>query len=95
MVLITVLASMLSIIYDAKWLAVLGIIGGFLTPVLLSTGQDNQIVLMPISPFFLFLAIAMYRNGTSSMASDLFLYSLQHGSAVITLNQSSGLRSSF
>lgn len=46
MVLITVFASILSIFYDTKWLAVLGLIGGFLTPVLLSTGQDNQIVLM-------------------------------------------------
>lgn len=46
MVLITVLASTLSIVYDTKWLAVLGLIGGFFTPVLLSTGQDNQMVLM-------------------------------------------------
>ena len=46
MVLITVLACVLAIRYDTKWLAVLGLIGGFLTPVLLSTGQDNQIALM-------------------------------------------------
>lgn len=46
MVLVTMFAGTLSVIYDTKWLAVLGIIGGFLTPVLLSTGQDNQIVLM-------------------------------------------------
>ncbi|MBI5639147.1 MAG: DUF2339 domain-containing protein [Nitrospirae bacterium] len=46
MILITVLASALAIIYDTKWLAVLGIIGGFLTPMMLSTGQDNQIALM-------------------------------------------------
>ncbi len=46
MVLITVLASLLAILYDAKGLAVMGLVGGFLTPVLLTTGQDNQIALM-------------------------------------------------
>ncbi|MBD3307628.1 DUF2339 domain-containing protein [candidate division KSB3 bacterium] len=46
MVLVTTLAGGCSLIYDTKWLAVLGLIGGFLTPVILSTGQDNQVVLM-------------------------------------------------
>jgi uncharacterized membrane protein len=46
MVLVTVLAGALSLFYDAIWLAVLGLIGGFLTPVVLSTGQDQQVVLM-------------------------------------------------
>ena len=46
MVMITMLACILSIVYDTRWLAVLGMIGGFLTPILLSTGQDNQIALM-------------------------------------------------
>ena len=46
MVLITVLASLLAILYDARGLAVLGLVGGFLTPILLTTGQDNQIALM-------------------------------------------------
>ncbi len=46
MVVITILASVLSIIYDTKWLAILGLLGGFLTPVMLSTGLDNQIFLM-------------------------------------------------
>jgi len=46
MVLITVVAGVLSVLYDARWLAVLGLIGGFLTPVFLSTGEDNQIALM-------------------------------------------------
>ena len=46
MVMITMLACSLAIRYDTKWLAVLGLIGGFLTPVLLTTGQDNQIALM-------------------------------------------------
>lgn len=46
MILITTLAGILSLIHDTKWLATLGLIGGFLTPVILSTGQDNQFVLM-------------------------------------------------
>jgi uncharacterized membrane protein len=46
MVLVTILAGALALFYDAKWLAVLGLIGGFLTPVILSTGQDQQVVLM-------------------------------------------------
>src|SRR5574341_1160532 len=46
MALITVLAGALSVYYDSKWLAVLGLVGGFLTPVLLTTVRDNQIALM-------------------------------------------------
>jgi uncharacterized membrane protein len=46
MVLVTIFAGLLALFYDAKWLAVMGLIGGFLTPVILSTGQDQQIVLM-------------------------------------------------
>ncbi len=46
MVMITMLACALAVRYDTKWLAVLGLVGGFLTPILLSTGQDNQIALM-------------------------------------------------
>ncbi|MEW6381617.1 MAG: DUF2339 domain-containing protein [bacterium] len=32
--------------YDVKWLAVLGLIGGFFTPVVLSSGSDRQVELM-------------------------------------------------
>ena len=46
MVLVTLLCGTLSLFYDTKWLAVLGLVGGFLTPVILSTGQDNQLFLM-------------------------------------------------
>lgn len=45
MVLITTFACVLAIIYDTKWLAILGLIGGFFTPMMLSTGQDNYIFL--------------------------------------------------
>lgn len=46
MAMVTAFAGLLSLVYDVKWLAVLGIIGGFVTPVVLSTGVDNQIALM-------------------------------------------------
>ena len=46
MVIVTFFAGLLAVFYDTKWLAVLGIVGGFLTPVVLSTGTDNQIALM-------------------------------------------------
>jgi len=46
MVMITTLACVLSIVYDTKWLAILGLIGGFFTPLMISTGVDNQIFLM-------------------------------------------------
>src|SRR5262245_40537215 len=46
MVLVTILACLLALVYDTQWLAVLGLIGGFLTPLILSTGQSAQVVLM-------------------------------------------------
>ncbi|HKP86115.1 MAG TPA: DUF2339 domain-containing protein [Blastocatellia bacterium] len=42
MAIVTAAASLLSARYNALPIAVLGLIGGFLTPVLLSTGQDNE-----------------------------------------------------
>ena len=43
MVLITTTAFLLAIRLDAMVVAILGMLGGFLTPVLLSTGQDNPL----------------------------------------------------
>lgn len=64
MVLITALAGILSLAYNTKWLAVLGIIGGFLTPVILSTGVDNQIALMTYMAILNFgiLGIAFFKR---------------------------------
>jgi uncharacterized membrane protein len=45
MVLVTILACLLALLYDTQWLAVLGLVGGFLTPIILSTGQSAQLVL--------------------------------------------------
>jgi len=46
MVLITVFSCVLAVVYDAKWLAALGTLGGFLTPLFLSTGHNEQVALM-------------------------------------------------
>lgn len=45
MVAVTALAVLLSVRYDARAVAVLGLAGGFLTPLLLSTHVDNQLAL--------------------------------------------------
>ncbi len=43
MVLVTVVAVVLSIRHDSLFIALLGLLGGFATPALLSTGQDHPI----------------------------------------------------
>ena len=43
MVLITVTAFLVAVRRDARVVAILGMLGGFLTPVLLSTGEDNPL----------------------------------------------------
>jgi uncharacterized membrane protein len=45
MVIITAFAVLLSLYYDRMELAILATIGGFITPFLVSTGQDNYIAL--------------------------------------------------
>ena len=42
---VTAVAVLLSVRLDALPVAVLGLVGGFLTPALLATGQDNQVAL--------------------------------------------------
>lgn len=46
MVVVTACACAFALAYNTKWLAVLGIVGGFLTPIVLSTNVDNQVALM-------------------------------------------------
>jgi uncharacterized membrane protein len=43
MVLVTAVAFLLAVRLDAQVVAILGLLGGFLTPVLLSTGKDNPV----------------------------------------------------
>lgn len=51
MAVVTATASLLAARYNALPIAVLGLIGGFLTPILLSTGVDNQ------AAFFSYIAL--------------------------------------
>ena len=60
MVLITSTAFLLAIRMEARFVAILGILGGFLTPILLSTGQDN--------PLGLFAYIALLNIGLIAVA---------------------------
>jgi uncharacterized membrane protein len=43
MIMVTITGITLSVRYNALSIAVLALIGGFLTPLLMSTGQDNQV----------------------------------------------------
>lgn len=60
MVLITATAFLLAVRMEAKVVAILGLLGGFLTPLLLSTGQDN--------PLGLFAYIALLDLGLIAVA---------------------------
>ncbi|HEV2436982.1 MAG TPA: DUF2339 domain-containing protein [Verrucomicrobiae bacterium] len=60
MALITAAAFLLAVRLDARVVAILGMLGGFLTPILLSTGQDN--------PLGLFGYIAMLDLGLMVVA---------------------------
>jgi len=46
MIVITILCGMLSLFYNTKWLAIIGILGGFLTPIILNSGEGSFIILM-------------------------------------------------
>ena len=71
MVLVTATAFLLAVRLNAMAVAILGMLGGFLTPILLSTGQDN--------PFGLFGYIAILDAGLILVAINrrwLFLMTL-------------------
>ena len=60
MTLVTFLAFLLAVRLDSKYIAILGLVGGFLTPPLLSTGVDN--------PFGLFGYIVLLDAGLAAVA---------------------------
>ena len=60
MVLITTSAVLTALRYDARVMAWIGILGGFLTPVMLSTGRDNQVGL--------FIYVALLDLGVLALA---------------------------
>jgi uncharacterized membrane protein len=70
MIAVTTAAVLLAARYHAYAIAVLGLIGGFLTPVLLSTGVDNQVGL--------FSYIALLNSGVLALAYFKRWRSLNH-----------------
>ncbi len=64
MLLTTVVAGLLSVRYDSVFIAVLGLLGGFATPLLLSTGKDRPIGLFAYVLLldFGFLAISIRKR---------------------------------
>ena len=78
MALITLVAFLLAVRLDALVVAVLGMLGGFLTPVLLSTGQDNVLGLFGYIALLDIGLLAVSRHGgwrflTSSAAAGTTL----------------------
>jgi uncharacterized membrane protein len=70
MIAVTTVAVLLAARYHAYPIAVLGLIGGFMTPVLLSTGVDNQLAL--------FSYIALLNSGVLALAYFKRWRSLNH-----------------
>jgi uncharacterized membrane protein len=77
MMAVTATAVLLSARYDALPIAFLGLVGGFLTPVLLSTGRDNQAAL--------FSYIALLDAGVLALAYLKRWRSLYYSSFAATL----------
>lgn len=79
MILVTVFTSVIAIVENNRWLAVLGLIGGFFTPVLIDTGSGNILALfiyMTILNAGL-LAIAFYKKwNLLNNLGFIFTYSL-------------------
>ena len=77
MALVTATASLLAARYNALAIAVLGLIGGFLTPILLSTGVDNEAGL--------FSYIALLDAGVLAVAYSKQWRSLNYLSFIATI----------
>jgi uncharacterized membrane protein len=77
MAVVTAMASLLAARYNALPIAVLGLIGGFLTPILLSTGVDNEAGL--------FTYIALLDAGVLALAYSKQWRSLNYLSFIATV----------
>ncbi|HEX8423492.1 MAG TPA: DUF2339 domain-containing protein, partial [Pyrinomonadaceae bacterium] len=77
MIAVTTAAVLLAARYHAYAIAVLGLIGGFMTPVLLSTGVDNQLGL--------FSYIALLNSGVLALAYFKRWRSLNHLAFIATI----------
>lgn len=87
MVLITATAFLLAVRLEARVVALLGMLGGFLTPVLLSTGQDN--------PLGLFGYIALLDAGLIAVALHRRWYFLVPLAALCTAGMEIGWADKF
>jgi len=81
MALVTVLAGVVAIRYDALFTAGLGILGGFATPIVLSTGEDRPVALFA---YLLLLNVGVLSIGRRRGWSTLVLLSLT-GTVIIEI----------
>jgi uncharacterized membrane protein len=79
---VTAGAVLLAVRHDALPVAVLGLVGGFLTPILLSTGRDNQVAL--------FAYVALLDAGVLAVAYFKGWRSLNYLSFLATLSMTVG-----
>lgn len=81
MIFITLFGSLLAIRYDAQMLFIMAIVGGFLTPYLVSTGTDNQLALFGYIALLDLgiLFVSAFKNWKQPNAFGLF------GTAIVTI----------
>jgi uncharacterized membrane protein len=85
MVIITAFAVLLSLYYDRLELAVLATIGGFITPFLVSTGQDNYVALFTYLCILNsgLMVLAWFKRWPSINTIALFFTTIIYGSWLI------------
>ncbi len=86
MSLVTLSATLLAVRYSAIAVAVIGVVGGFMTPTLLSSGFDNQILLLTYVVILNLgvLFVALFKNwrilNILSFAGTYFVFTIWYGS---------------
>lgn len=86
MSLVTICAALLAVRYDALAIAVIGVVGGFMTPALLSSGFNNQILLLSYVVILNLgvLFAALFKNwrilNVLSFAGTYFVFTIWYGS---------------
>lgn len=86
MVLVTVFSCLLALHYDRRSLAVLGVVGGFLSPVLVSTGHANVVGLLGYMTILNagILTLALFKRwGALNVVGFLFTWGLYSAFVVI------------
>jgi len=86
MSLVTLSATLLAVRYRAISISVIGVVGGFMTPTLLSSGFDNQILLLTYVVILNLgvLFVALFKNwrilNILSFAGTYFVFTIWYGS---------------